>query len=348
MGYIRQKPRILAILGGATARWWRLSRSKAVNHSNEEIPCPRQPTRLPTPSAAIESGLQGGPKALCRSWWVDTQSALSVWPRCPFRCIAGKATTWADSKRPARMAAGWRSRATTPARPARPMSFAATRSRPSRSFPASTASTCMPVTPRRAASGSIATNCAPSISRAGSIGAKEQGLGMDFNPTYFAHPKAADGMTLAHRRRRHPQVLDRARHRLPQDRRGDRRGPGQALRHQLLDSRRHEGPARRPRRPAAAADRVPRRDLRRARSARPTTSMPSRASFSASARRATSSARTSITWATPSRGRSCSASTRATSIPRKRSSTRSRPSSPSSTRSCCTSAAASAGTATTW
>ncbi|MGO9108189.1 MAG: L-rhamnose isomerase [Thermoguttaceae bacterium] len=27
---------------------------------------------------------------------------------------------------------------------------------------------------------------------------KEQGLGMDFNPTYFAHPKAADGMTLAH------------------------------------------------------------------------------------------------------------------------------------------------------
>ena len=27
---------------------------------------------------------------------------------------------------------------------------------------------------------------------------KEQGLGMDFNPTYFAHPKAADGMTLSH------------------------------------------------------------------------------------------------------------------------------------------------------
>lgn len=27
---------------------------------------------------------------------------------------------------------------------------------------------------------------------------KEQGLGMDFNPTYFMHPKAADGMTLAH------------------------------------------------------------------------------------------------------------------------------------------------------
>src|SRR4029453_11985398 len=29
--------------------------------------------------------------------------------------------------------------------------------------------------------------------------AKQNRLGMDFNPTYFAHPKAADGFTLAHR-----------------------------------------------------------------------------------------------------------------------------------------------------
>ena len=29
--------------------------------------------------------------------------------------------------------------------------------------------------------------------------AKAQKLGLDFNPTYFAHPKAADGFTLAHR-----------------------------------------------------------------------------------------------------------------------------------------------------
>jgi L-rhamnose isomerase len=28
--------------------------------------------------------------------------------------------------------------------------------------------------------------------------AKDNGLGMDFNPTFFSHPKAADGMTLAH------------------------------------------------------------------------------------------------------------------------------------------------------
>lgn len=28
--------------------------------------------------------------------------------------------------------------------------------------------------------------------------AKDQGLGLDFNPTYFSHPKAADGFTLSH------------------------------------------------------------------------------------------------------------------------------------------------------
>jgi L-rhamnose isomerase len=29
--------------------------------------------------------------------------------------------------------------------------------------------------------------------------AKEQGLGLDFNPTFFSHPKAADGFTLSHK-----------------------------------------------------------------------------------------------------------------------------------------------------
>src|SRR5439155_21625198 len=29
--------------------------------------------------------------------------------------------------------------------------------------------------------------------------AKSVGIGLDFNPTYFAHPKAADGFTLSHR-----------------------------------------------------------------------------------------------------------------------------------------------------
>ena len=31
------------------------------------------------------------------------------------------------------------------------------------------------------------------------VWAKARGLGLDFNPTFFAHPKAADGFTLAHR-----------------------------------------------------------------------------------------------------------------------------------------------------
>src|SRR5690554_1424306 len=32
--------------------------------------------------------------------------------------------------------------------------------------------------------------------------AREKGLGLDFNPTLFSHPKSADGFTLAHRDRR--------------------------------------------------------------------------------------------------------------------------------------------------
>ena len=72
-------------------------------------------------------------------------------------------------------------------------------------------------------------------------------MGIDFNPTFFAHPKAADGFTLAHPRRGHPPVLDRSRHRLPPDRRGDRPALGHALRDQRLDSRRLEGHARRSR-----------------------------------------------------------------------------------------------------
>ena len=66
--------------------------------------------------------------------------------------------------------------------------------------------------------------------------AKSRHIGMDFNPTYFAHPLAADGYTLAHRRQGHPPVLDRSWDRLPAHRRGDRQGPGNPLRDQRLDS----------------------------------------------------------------------------------------------------------------
>ena len=48
-------------------------------------------------------------------------------------------------------------------------------------------------------------------------------------------------------RRGHPQVLDRALHRLPQDRRGDGPGARHARRDQHLDPRRLQGPSGRPR-----------------------------------------------------------------------------------------------------
>ena len=38
--------------------------------------------------------------------------------------------------------------------------------------------------------------------------AKKNGLGLDFNPTCFSHPKAGDGFTLSHRGQGHPAVLD--------------------------------------------------------------------------------------------------------------------------------------------
>ena len=92
---------------------------------------------------------------------------------------------------------------------------------------------------------------------------KEQGLGMDFNPTYFAHPKAADGMTLAH-----PDAGIRKfwiEHGIACRKIGAAIGAalGKPCVTNVVDSRRHEGPAGRSRRPAAALDRGPRRDLRR-------------------------------------------------------------------------------------
>ena len=144
---------------------------------------------------------------------------------------------------------------------------------------------------------------------------------MDFNPTYFSHPKAADGLTLAH-----PDNGIRKfwiEHGIACRKIGAEIGAAlgkPCVTNVWIPDGMKDVPVDRVA-PAAALDRGARRDLRR-RSIGPTTSMPWRASSSASARRATSSARTSFIWATPSRGRSCSASTRAISIRRKRSSTR--------------------------
>ena len=144
----------------------------------------------------------------------------------------------------------------------------------------------------------------PSISSAGSTGPNRAGLGLDFNPTFFAHPKAADGFTLSHRDegirkfwidhgiacRQIGAAMGKALGTpcvtnvwIPdgyKDTPVDRKAPRERLASSLDD------------------------DLRRAARSRSTTSTPSRASCSASARRATSSARTSSTSATRSRARS--------------------------------------------
>ena len=86
---------------------------------------------------------------------------------------------------------------------------------------------------------------------------------MDFNPTFFSHPKAADGFTLASADEAIREFWIEHGIALPADRRGHRQGARLALRHQRLDSRRLQGPADRPPRPARAARPIARRDLRR-------------------------------------------------------------------------------------
>ena len=65
-------------------------------------------------------------------------------------------------------------------------------------MPGRTASTCTPATWRTAASRSSATRSSPSTSRAGSTGPRRTASGWISIPTYFSHPKAADGFTLTH------------------------------------------------------------------------------------------------------------------------------------------------------
>ena len=83
-------------------------------------------------------------------------------------------------------------------------------------------------------------------------------------PDLLLAPEGGRRLHAVASRRGDPPVLDRARHRLPPDRRGDGPGARHAVRHQRLDPRRHQGHAGRSRRPARAAGRVARRDLRRA------------------------------------------------------------------------------------
>ena len=177
--------------------------------------------------------------------------------------------------------------------------------------------------------------------------ARERQLGIDFNPTYFAHPRAADGFTLTHPDAgirkfwiEHGIVCRQIGAAIGQalgttcvtnvwipdgmkDVTIDRKGPRERLK-QSLDEIFAE-----PINPAHNLDAI-------------------EAKLFGIGSETYVPVRTSSIWATPCRTRSCSASTPGTSIPPRRSPTRSPPCCCSSTKSCCTSAAAFAGTAITW
>ncbi len=156
--------------------------------------------------------------------------------------------------------------------------------------------------------------------------AGERAWGIDFNPTCFAHPLAADGFTLSNRDPAIRQFwID---HCIASRRIGAAIGQalGTPARHQHLDSRRLQGhPGGPPR--AAPAPRTSRSmSSSPPRSMPAGTSTPSRASSSASASSPTPSAPTSSTSATPRARASPSASMQAISIPRNPSATKSPPS----------------------
>ncbi len=249
-------------------------------------------------------------------WGVDVDAALArLSARSRSRCTAGRGTTSAGSRAPARRsAAAWRSPATTPARPGRPTSCGADLDKALSLIPgthrlnlhASYAETGGRTVERDA----LAARALPRLDRLGEVAADRDGL----QPDVLRPP--------AGRRRLHPRP--------PRRRRSA--GSGSITASPAGGSARPSArrwarpasptsgfptaPRTRPSTARARASGWPSRSTRSSpsRSTRGSTATPSRASSSASARRPTSSARTSSTSATPSRARSCSASTPATSI----------------------------------
>ena len=92
--------------------------------------------------------------------------------------------------------------------------------------------------------------------------AKALGIGLDFNPTFFSHPSAADNFTLAHRDRAVRDFWIAHGRRCRRIASGDGTRAWHTIRHEPLDSRRHEGHAGRSSRPARAIARVARRGVR--------------------------------------------------------------------------------------
>ena len=184
-----------------------------------------------------------------------------------------------------------------------PTNFAPTPTRRCRSFPASTASTCTPSTANRRQEGRAERDRARAFQGLDGLGEVDRHR-PGFQPHLLLASEGGRRLHAVASRRGHPPLLGRARHRLPQDRRGDRPALGtpcvtnvwipDGMKDTTVD---RKGPRERLAEVAGRGFRAADRSG--------TTSTRSRASCSASARRATSSARTSSTSAMPSSTRSC-------------------------------------------
>ena len=116
-----------------------------------------------------------------------------------FRCTAGRATTWAASRRRRALSGGGIQ--ATGNYPGKARTVGELRAEIETGARAD--SRQAPAEPARLLSGQrrqvrrTRRNRAAAFPRLDRLG-QTNGLGLDFNPTYFSHPKAADGFTLSH------------------------------------------------------------------------------------------------------------------------------------------------------
>ena len=196
---------------------------------------------------------------------VDTDAALAAAGASPIslHCWQGDDVGGFESAGRS-SAAAWRSPATIPARRARPTSCAPTREKAFALIPGrhrfNLHAFYGEFGGKRVDRDAIDARAFRRLDRLGASGC---GIGLDFNPTCFSHPKAADSFTLSHA---DPAIREFwIEHGIACRRIGAAIGKalGHALRHERLDSRRLQGHADRPRRAARAAARLARRHLRR-------------------------------------------------------------------------------------
>ena len=154
-------------------------------------------------------------------------------------------------------------------------------------------------------SGSSGTRSRRSISSAGWTGPPSRSIGLDFNSTFFSHPKAADGFTLAHRDEgiRRFWVEHGIACRKIGEAFGRRLGTPCINNVWIPDGMKDVTIDRKG--PRELLEEVAGRDVRAQDRCRPSIATPSKASCSASARRPTWSARTSSISATPWPTRRC-------------------------------------------